>query len=533
MSLVAKGFPNQKSAGLIVLLYLLLFFLVQGIRLYPPSGRLDDALIFYRYSWHILHGHGAVWNPTDGQTYGATSQAFMLLLVPFVASFPNPDIAVMAASGFSGMLLFAAIILYVQQQVRERAARQLCFWLLAAAAPAWYAYSLSGMETALSLAALTAWLAAFQRNDERGWFLGAVGVGAAALYLFRPELAGIAGLALIWRALASIRSMPPRIAVGAYVLALAITLMVLTVCYGSFLPLGALVKLTKVYDEFRYSNFWRQPKYLIMFAYLVAPVAVLLLVARVLSGRQRIFSADAVFFGVLAVGFTLFSFLSVIQIMGAAARFYSPAYILLLPLITDAAKAFTTSATEGRPIVARVVLTASLLASTLPTAIWAVDWIRGADRFSNRYSLDRRQAMIWPGAKELLADPGATVALTEAGYGGTVGIRNYVMDYAGLSTPDIAMRRVAPLAAVERMQPDIIFFPTSDYFGLKRDLLQSSVLRRTHTLFLADRPSAFPVYVRKAYWDYARVANVLANLEKNPETKLPFAKYVVIDAPVR
>lgn len=225
----AKEIPNRRWPGLIVLLYLVAFVIVQGVRLYPPSGRLDDALIFYRYSWHILHGYGPVWNPTDGMTYGATSQAFMLLLVPFAAIFKDPDIAVMAASGFSGVLLFAALLRYVHQQVQENRARVLCYWLLAAAGPAWYAYCLSGMETALALATLTAWMAAFQSTDNRSWQAGAVGVGAAALYLFRPELAGIAGVAITYRFFTSRKSTLAQITIGAYVVSLVITLGVLTV----------------------------------------------------------------------------------------------------------------------------------------------------------------------------------------------------------------------------------------------------------------------------------------------------------------
>ncbi len=195
----------------------------------------DDARIFQRYAENLVAGHGLVYNP--GESVWGFSSVIWQMIMAIGALFPVTDGPIHAAR-------LVALVAYVATHfhmaaIVDREVSQDCqrltpwlrvlpLWLLAVE-PRTVSFSMSGMETSITLLAI-AWI---WNRASRG-ALGGAGVLAAAAVLVRPELA-IWGAAL----LASCLAVKPRIAVkevGWGALLLGAVVLPLSLYYGFWLP---------------------------------------------------------------------------------------------------------------------------------------------------------------------------------------------------------------------------------------------------------------------------------------------------------
>lgn len=165
----------------------LLWGLVAGISLVAVAVRLgvalasgfqvDDAWITYRYAENLAAGEGFVYNPGE-RVYGTTTPLLTLVLAGAdLAGVPLP-----AASLAVSLLATVATLLCLAALARPRlgVAWTVLVAGLAAVAPSHVVWSVSGMETALSIAFLAGALLAYARGR---WTL--LGLAAAGAFLTR------------------------------------------------------------------------------------------------------------------------------------------------------------------------------------------------------------------------------------------------------------------------------------------------------------------------------------------------------------
>src|SRR5262245_27733644 len=165
------------------------------------DATMDDAFISLRYVRHLVERGSLAFNPGAAPVEGVTNLGWVLLLAPFALAMPAPLAAkaVGAAAAFAAVALAARLGWRAAGEVTGR-------WAVAAGAALGLAasfefsfFALAGMETG-ALAALLLVLAALAERDDRRSAV-ALGVGAAAAFLIRPEaaLALPIYLALRWR----------------------------------------------------------------------------------------------------------------------------------------------------------------------------------------------------------------------------------------------------------------------------------------------------------------------------------------------
>ncbi len=145
----------------------------------------DDTFIHLQYARHVAHGEGFVFNSGE-RVYGSTSPLWVLLLADAIATGADG----LVASKLLGALgLFASLLLW-SRLVRRTLASP---WLrmlstLVWAGHAWMLrWSLSGMETPLTVALVLGGMCAFTASEPWGEHPTLAGVLWALAALARPE----------------------------------------------------------------------------------------------------------------------------------------------------------------------------------------------------------------------------------------------------------------------------------------------------------------------------------------------------------
>src|SRR4051794_23351190 len=153
----------------------------------------DDAYMFHRYAVHLLNGLGCSWNPDGIPTYGLTSQVWLLVVLPFVLSWP--DAAVLQfASWLTGGLAIAVTAYAVVRQASSSTLRKsmLVIGLVGLPLllhPAFNTQLTTGMDTMLSMVAnATVMLSAIEYRKKPSKKLAVVsGLVSIAAFPTRPE----------------------------------------------------------------------------------------------------------------------------------------------------------------------------------------------------------------------------------------------------------------------------------------------------------------------------------------------------------
>lgn len=135
----------QVSRGLLVLLLLQLFWLVNGLlKIYPYQ--IDDAFITYRYADNFLHTGSIAFNPGDVPVEGFTSQLWFWLIVMLAAIFDIQDVAFCGPLlGMASLSVSVALLWFgLQKRIGAWPTFAIIFVILSLPSVAFYAAT--GME---------------------------------------------------------------------------------------------------------------------------------------------------------------------------------------------------------------------------------------------------------------------------------------------------------------------------------------------------------------------------------------------------
>lgn len=106
-------FSNLRDTSLILLL--LLLSLLPALKYSFRSHPAEDAVILMRYSDHLAHGYGVVWNMGEKPVDGATDFLFMVLLAGLVRLGVGVEIAARLVGVFSHMLTVMLVYLIARK----------------------------------------------------------------------------------------------------------------------------------------------------------------------------------------------------------------------------------------------------------------------------------------------------------------------------------------------------------------------------------------------------------------------------------
>jgi hypothetical protein len=466
----------------------------------------DDAYMFYRYAVHMHAGLGMSWNIGGGHTFGETSLLWGLFiwLVTFLPVSAGHILALSSAL-WSGLAVLA-IGLSVAWNSRSQYFKKLVYVIPCITLPlelsSIFVSNLStGMDTMMALALVSLFAGLVLRwathHTHWSWMTAA---GFAAI-LTRPEC----GLVVVIMPLMATLLLTHDKRKWKVFLAFLSTLTALLVVslfgfkgyFGTALPLSFYIKAIHGYKgAFMASS---QPVRSLI-DYLVSSWMFIALLA--LMVRRKF--VPVLLVSILPLVVTLTYLLTVLQVMGGAARYDVPYYgLLIVPAMlafddwlvefeTDRAGAF-------RELPARrVLLTVALVAFTAillnifslrinylllrPSPVYVaprltyaaphplpdMGRIRAITRIANDF------------VKHL--PPGTSIAATEVGYPGAVAPQVKLIDLSGLNDPDIAEHGFSPERLLQR-KPDVIWLPYSHYTFELGALLADPNLISNYTVY--------------------------------------------------
>lgn len=348
--------PPRPSGGqwLVTLLYRLAVTIALATTVlrivwhFSLRSTLDDAFMFIRYADHLRSFGVIAWNVPGPPTYGLTSPAFLLVVLPVRMLLDAPGAASVVSSAVSGMLFFLLLFLMLRRHAGVTPDTRRLVTLLASVSLMAGSYSLcnhfsSGMDTMFALAVITAIIIGHRRNEERParWMTVLLGIASGLAFLVRPDLMiytiGAPAVAVLAaRDAATRKRMLAVIGIGLAVLGLE--LVAANAYFGLPLPLPFYAKGMHSYSG-EIQEFYRYVSYE-MFGYFAMQFAPLLLAAIVSlaylirRGRLRQFTPFELGLWSATLVFWTYYLFFVMQIMPHEARFYYPTLPALFLLAT-------------------------------------------------------------------------------------------------------------------------------------------------------------------------------------------------------
>jgi hypothetical protein len=500
---------------------------------------LDDSYFFKRFALNVLHHGTFAWNVADGPVNGLTSQ--LLGAIAIGVTLLAPSHYVVATKLLLALCLAATAWQFVSLAGRfvRRADVVVGVALLALGNPLVMRTIHTGMETALTLLALTASLRVVLERDGRTRYALEAACATTLVYLCRPDAALIPALTFLAMNIEGRR----RPAVYALWLALLLgaVLGAFKLFYGTAFPLPFYAKTYGVgfYEAaIRQLDLREKALHVATFAAFVAPL-VALCRPRENARARGLFMASAVF--------VLYHLLATTEIMGYRARFYVPAFIPVALAAAFGAQSALTAPRSWRVLglslwgVAVVVAyAAGVVSNERSLAADRVGWasyiahvaIAGWLWFSVELAEAERPALLGafslfvlgliaaqlPRWGPLLGDrrflekssAGATTTRgifdverclpntktlyhSEIGVPGLVLPEARVVDFAGLMSRDIALEQPKFDTYCQRERPEVIFLPHKNYARLNQEIARSACLREYTRMV---RQSSSPLYVR-------------------------------------
>ncbi len=293
-----------------------------------PRGVWEDGWFVKRFAYNFRHHLSFSWNVDDGPLYGMTSQT--LQFVGAALSLVTPEHLVLALKASLWLSLFATLLVLARFQQEDELALLPAFCGLSC--PVLFELLPSGLETPFAMLAIALSLLAVIRF-RGGRADGALLIASLVfVYVTRPDAVLIP--VCVWLGLALGDRLHPRVerptlgaqlkVLGLFVVAMAATLGVFKLLYGTALPLPFYVKThgLNVQEPAHVAIFAREKtKNSLQFCFWCLPFVYVALHHRVRQVWLLLASAFA---------FCAYHFALTIEEMGHHSRFYFPALVPVL-----------------------------------------------------------------------------------------------------------------------------------------------------------------------------------------------------------
>ncbi|MDP1835209.1 MAG: hypothetical protein Q8K75_04685 [Chlamydiales bacterium] len=467
---------------------------------------MDDAYIFVRYAHNILGGHGVVWNPGEGSTYGASSALYLGILTAAMGASSLDVGVILQILSWSMAVAFAfAVVWAVRSQCRSDVMRSTALILFLVMAfvftsKAFLYHALTGMETTTALVTNTLLIGLVLRLIQSPSTAKAIGVGVLGwlCYSARPETGLYAvffPLAAIWLMGSGKRLALIAWCLGTLAVLIGLDLIVKQVLFGSPLPLAFFVKRLDFYEGYTGHANWNTAGYVLQFIQEVLPFLFILIFT---AQRKHLRMIAAFLFPVFLHIIYLFF---VVQIMGNNARYYYTAlpFVIVPAMIT--LDDFIAEERSVRNLIPRLASCALLfvMVSTLfgekVAGYYRIHVLAAKDSSNNHYIVPSSRTLPTLKWTEALAGvskivsklpSGAVVAMSEVGYPGVVAPNVSIIDLAGLNDNVTARGGFSVDKLLDR-KPDFVWLPHQHYTRLTASLINSPRFQREYDVI----PDAF------------------------------------------
>lgn len=477
-----------------VVLLLAIMSRFNGFKIY------DDAYMFVRYADHILAGHGMVWNVGEGPAYGATSLAYVFLLIPFRLVCPdNPALALFSASFFWGKAFIGLLFRMALKTMQPTTAFKpylagFLFLSLMATIIMLRAHFVSGMETTLVLSYLTICIMLWEElrlGKGNAW---QVGIVSGIAWWIRPDLLifcwGIPGMMVLFSTPGIQRATWLRV----LMVAIACTLLGVVgakMVTGTWLPLSFFAKSTGLYGlEFAAKYRWLPLAEMARFVARNWPSILMIGMGIFLKWKRLRLGYSALDKAVMVVmlGFVVYFTFFVLQVMGYGQRFYYPLLPFLLYLALRELLELPENIRLGHGLKFNRIphqterMGIAILGGLLLYYGFSFGWEMKQSPLNERFAIFDAKATYQAEAKDYLPKLDAlgrfpddlSIATTEVGMPSALYPNRIVYDLAALNSPVLMAEGLTAATILKYCPADILYLPHPDYKQLNTDLAASS-----------------------------------------------------------
>jgi len=461
-----------------IILICTVIFLLMLVQRLSSLSVWDDAYFFVRYADNFLTYGNLSWNLDGVPTYGLTSPAYLLVVIPLRLLLPSqPALVMLSASLLCGLSLFLCIVLLARKILNQ--AEQVIFWIVCAisavvAGEHITTHLTSGMDTMFAIMMLSIWLRMVVTSERYG-VIG--GLGGLFLWIRPDVLLIIVGVLSAKFIYISSYSQKAKIILG-FSLALFLEIALNTFYYGHPLPLPFYAKSTVVYGDAFYAYYENtSERFLLDFIVSYLYLVILSVVGLALKTKNIALSYGLIIGSIL---FTAYQFYAVVPVMGFSQRFYYPLVPVLLLLAMLAIQQITQKVPTSIISTIQLYSNKSLLIpfilllafiNPLPIVTVLVNYTKpnivpvvSIMQFDLQTAYTNLYSDSWYGLDELSTlNDNIVIATTEIGLPGVMNPQKQIIDLAGLNDRTIAESGLSAdkLLLVER--PDWIYLPFPHY----------------------------------------------------------------------
>ena len=479
-------------------------FLLMLVQRLSSLSVWDDAYMFVRYADNLLEYGNLAWNPNGDITYGLTSLAYLILVIPLRIIFPTePALVMILASLVSGLLAGLSMIWLLRKLITDKIHQLVVLIIMmlsiVVAGEGITTHLTSGMDTMFAMFMLTVWLSLLYLSNH----YGLIGILGGLFFVVRPDMLIIViGIIPVLLLRGASYSQSAKYIAGV-VVSVAIQLTLTWLYFGNPLPLAFYVKNIPVYSEQFYGyytntswGYWLE--FIRSYPYLIG----IIVIGLVTRFRSWCWPDKGLLLG--SIAFCVYHIVFVIPIMGFSQRFFYPILPILIVLagrelvhILNSLPQSISKTLKTYPI--RVLFVPLLLIfafiNPMPIILTLVQYTQpekaptaGIGRFDLRTTYDYLYIDNWAGLDELSKlDDDIVIATTEIGLPSAMNPRKTIIDLAGLNQPDFALNGFsADWLMAEQNQPDWIYMPFPHYEGMWFSIFEHPIFQEDYQFFSAQ-----------------------------------------------
>lgn len=484
----------------------------------------DDAYFFVRYADNLLTYGQLAWNPDGIPTYGLTSPAYLIIVVPLRLIFPTqPALVMICASLLCGVLAGITIVRFGFTLLKHQVHQTIFVVLLAissvVAGEHITLHLTSGMDTMFAVLCLTIWLMLIFLSQK--W--GLAGVLAGSFLWIRPDVLLIVVPIIVFLVSHS-QSKELIIIFSATII---IQLLLNQIYFSEFLPLPFYAKSTTIYGEAFYRYYVNTAnQYFVEFLLSYPYLMIFAFIGSGFTLYKKYWHMVGVIFGIVL--FTIYQLYFVVPVMGFSQRFYYPLLpviiflvIKAIPVVIDQLPANIIQAIKtypNKPLFVPLLLVFVFI-NPLPIIITFVNFTKpndtpvvGVGRFDLQIAYDTLYNDSWYRLDAVSAlNDEIVIATTEIGFPAVMNPNKTIFDLAGLNNTYIAHRGFSADYLLVETQPDWIYMPYPHYEDMWYSIFNHPTFEENYHYFSARMlGTAMDVAIKRSspfYRDMLEIVN--------------------------
>lgn len=502
-----------------------------------PRLSFDDAYMFTRYAKNILINHNFGWNAGE-RTYGCTSIGYTFFIVLMEIISPNSlfsdEHILKLSSFFWGIMALIVIYKTLKLVINNTTLKKLYtaeFVLLILLFMPVFEYNLfNGMDTMMSMFGNSLMIFLFLKYKQKQTLLLLVLASLSAYFIFfcRPDNAIcmiIFPVLFLWQTQHKLKFV--LITYGIIGGCLIIDSLIKYLYFGYVLPLPFYVKSFGLYDGYLGISKWAVTIYLRdIFGPFIALIIIYIIFINRNAARQTL-----VF--LIPMLITYGYFFTVVQVMGTASRYYIPFIsFFIIGTVGGINNSFDPdfdfrelklSGLKRRFWIIFLIFPAISVFGYFSNAYYN-KLSSAAENEAKKYALSNVYSRgvspdgveWWPSIVAFdslmkMLPANSVVAASEDGFIGSNNMNMKVMDLSQLHDNDM-VKKIPLISSIEKIKPDIIWMPHSDYTKLRYEIFTSKKLIDEYDFY--PQLLSYGIAIKKTYVGYNTVISYFDDLNK-------------------